>query len=159
MENTLVIFSSDHGLALGSHGLRGKQNMYEHTIGVPLLFRGPGIPAGARFEAQCYLRDLFPTVCDLAGIAIPPAVEGKSLAPVLAGKTKTIYPHVFCHYRDVQRMVRTDRWKLIFYPKIDKYQLFDLSRDPHELRNLAGDPRQAEVFAALRRKLAEGPWR
>ncbi|HEY7156944.1 MAG TPA: sulfatase/phosphatase domain-containing protein [Gemmataceae bacterium] len=129
------------------------------SIGVPLLFRGPGIPAGARFETACYLRDLFPTVCDLAGIAIPEMVEGKSLAPVLAGKTTTLYPHVFGHFRDVQRMVRTERWKLIFYPKINKYQLFDLSRDPPEQRNLADDPRQAKVLAALRRKLAEGPRR
>ncbi|HTU21011.1 MAG TPA: sulfatase-like hydrolase/transferase [Gemmataceae bacterium] len=158
-ENTLVIFSSDHGLALGSHGLRGKQNMYEHTVGVPLLLRGPGIPAGKRFATQCYLRDLFPTVCDLARIAIPEAVEGKSLAQVLAGKTTTLYPHVFGHFRDVQRMVRTEQWKLIFYPKINKYQLFDLSRDPHELRSLADDPRQAKVLADLRRKLTEGPWR
>lgn len=160
VENTLVIFSSDHGLALGSHGLRGKQNMYEHTIGVPLMFRGPGIPKGKRFETQCYLRDLFPTVCDLAGVAVPPAVEGKSLAPVMAGKTKTLYPYVFGHFRDVQRMVRGERWKLISYPKIDMYQLFDLSHDPDELHNLAADPRHTEkIVTTLRRELTKGPWR
>ena len=81
-QDTFVIFTSDHGLAMGSHGLRGKQNMYEHTVGVPLIFRGPGIPRGSRSEAQCYLRDLYPTVCDLAGIPVPPTVQGRSLARI-----------------------------------------------------------------------------
>ncbi len=66
LDNTVLIFSSDQGLALGSHGLIGKQNLYEHTFGVPLLVRGPGIPRGAKRDAGCYLRDLFPTACELA---------------------------------------------------------------------------------------------
>lgn len=153
LENTIVIFASDHGLAIGSHGLRGKQNMYEHTVGVPLIFRGPGIRAGRRVDAQCYLRDLFPTVCELADIEVPESVESRSLVPVLAGKKESIYPHVFGYFHDAQRMIRTDRYKLIRYPQADRRQLFDLQNDPHEMHNLADDPQYAEVFADLHDKL------
>jgi arylsulfatase A-like enzyme len=152
-KETVVIFSSDHGVAIGSHGLRGKQNMYEHTIGVPLIFRGPGIPHGARRDAQVYLRDLFPTTCELAGIEIPKAVEGKSLVGVIRGKEKGVYPQVFGYFKDVQRMIRTDRFKLIHYPKIERYQLFDLRADPNELHDLSGDDGHKAVFAGLRKKL------
>jgi arylsulfatase A-like enzyme len=151
--NTIVIFTSDQGLAMGSHGLRGKQNMYEHTIGTPLVFRGPGIPKGNRSRAQCYLRDLYPTVCDLVGIDVPTTVQGRSLGPVLRGQRESIYDHVFGHFGTTQRMIRTDRWKLVHYPKIDKYQLFDLANDPFELENLAVGPCRATVFAELRGKL------
>lgn len=153
-ENTVVIFASDHGLAIGSHGLRGKQNMYEHTIGVPLVLRGPGIPKGKRCAAQVYLRDLFPTACDLAGVKVPVAVEGRSLVPLLRGERAALYPAVFGYFKDVQRMVRTERWKLIAYPQAKRQQLFDLANDPHELHDLADDPRRRAVLADLRARLA-----
>lgn len=152
-DNTIVIFTSDHGLAIGSHGLRGKQNMYEHTVGTPLIFRGPNIPKRRRSAAQCYLRDLYPTVCELVGVEIPKTVEGLSLAPILRGKAKSVRDCVFGHYGDSQRMIRTDRWKLIHYPLVGKYQLFDLSADPNELENLAGDPQHAQLLDRLRAKL------
>jgi len=138
-ENTILIYSSDHGLAMGSHGLRGKQNMYEHTVNVPLIMVGPGIPADARSNAQCYLRDLYPTSCDLAGVPISKTVEGKSLKPVLTGAQDAIYDEVFCYFRNFQRMIRTDRWKLIYYPHLDRVQLFDLKHDPLEQHDLSGD--------------------
>ncbi|MFO7904991.1 MAG: sulfatase-like hydrolase/transferase [Pirellulaceae bacterium] len=152
-DNTVVIFTSDHGLAMGSHGLRGKQNMYEHTLGVPLLMKGPGLPAGKRCDALCYLRDLYPTVCDLAGIKIPDTVQGRSLLPVLRGKSHSVRPRVFGHFRDFQRMIRTDQWKLIYYPHIEKHQLFNLKADPHELNNLYGKERYQAVTEQLRSKL------
>jgi arylsulfatase A-like enzyme len=152
-DNTLVIFTSDNGLAIGSHGLRGKQNMYEHTIGVPLILRGPGISADRRSKAQCYLRDLFPTACELAGIPIPASVEGRSLAPLLDGRSNSLYPEVFGYFRNVQRMIRTERWKLIHYPEIGRYQLFDSVNDRDELRDLSSDPKRASVRSDLRRRL------
>lgn len=149
LENTIVIFASDHGLGVGSHGLRGKQSMYEHTIGVPLIFSGPGIPRGQRTAAQCYLRDLFPTTCDLTHVAIPKSVTGRSLRPVMTGKTDRIYPHVFGYFRNFQRMIRTDDWKLIHYPQVNQTQLFHLKTDPHELQDLSADRK----FAARRKEL------
>jgi len=153
LENTIVIFTSDHGLAVGSHGLRGKQSMYEHTIGVPLVLAGPGIPKNRRVNAQCYLRDLFPTTCALAGVPIPKAIDGRSLKPVLDGKAESVYPHVFGYFRKFQRMIRTDDWKLIHYPHLDRWQLFHLKTDPHELTNLAGRKKYVEVQKDLSAKL------
>lgn len=150
-DNTVVIYSSDHGLAVGSHGLRGKQSMYEHTIGVPLIFAGPGIPKGKTSNVQCYLRDLFPTACGLAGIEVPQAVEGTSLKPIFDGKRKSIYPHIFGYFRNDQRMIRTDDWKLIEYSHISRVQLFNLKRDPHELKDVSAD--EPAVRDELRKKL------
>ncbi len=141
-KDTLVVFFSDHGLSLGSHGLLGKQNLYEHSMRAPLLLSGPGVPRGATSDAFCYLYDVFPTVCSLAGVPVPEGVEGRSLGPVLAGKEKKSRDAIFCAYRDVQRSVRNERWKLLRYPQINTSQLFDLSEDPDEMRDLAADPAQ-----------------
>ena len=86
LANTVVIFTSDHGLALGSHGLMGKQNMYDHSIRVPFIIAGPGVVPGRRVQAFGYLRDLYPTVCEMAGVAIPKTVQGRSLANILKGQ-------------------------------------------------------------------------
>ena len=150
---TIVIFASDHGLAIGSHGLRGKQNMYEHTVGVPLILAGPGIPRDRRRGAQVYLRDLYPTVCDLIGIPIPGTLDGRSFAGALRGEKDEGHRLVFGYFMDVQRMVRDDRWKLICYPKIGREQLFDLSRDPLERDDLSADPGSQAVRDALRGEL------
>lgn len=152
-ENTLVVFSADQGVGIGSHGLRGKQNMYEHTVGVPLVMRGPGIPKGERRNAQVYLRDVYPTVCELAGVPIPKTVEATSFAPVLSGKSEVHHRYVFGYFRDSQRMVRDDRWKLIVYPQAKRKQLFDVINDPHELRDLSDDPAQAATRQRLQDEL------
>lgn len=157
LDRTLVIFSSDHGLALGSHGLCGKQNLYEHSIGVPLILRGPGVPRGRRLSTQCYLRDLIPTACDLCRVPIPGAVEGQSLRPLLEGSRERLYDATFAHFRDVQRMIRTDEWKYIVYPQARQEQLFRLSDDPPELHNRIHDPDCRAIAAELRRRLTE--WR
>lgn len=156
-EDTIVVFTSDHGLAIGSHGLRGKQNMYEHTIGVPLIMRGPGIPAAARIDSQCYLRDLYPTLCELAGVDIPVPVDGRSLASVLRGEEPSIHSDVFTHFRDVQRAIRTDRWKYIVYPKVHRQQLFDLDADQDELHDLSQLPERRDTLQSLRARLTS--WR
>ena len=154
-ENTIVVFTSDHGLAIGSHGLRGKQNMYEHTIGVPLIMAGPGVPVHETCKAQIYLRDLYPTICDLTGIAIPDAIEARSVAPVLRGEAAAIHKRVFCYFRDSQRMIRDDRWKLIHYPRLNRYQLFDLVNDRWERNDLSGDPQHADQLDAMKRQLVD----
>lgn len=141
-ENTIVIFSSDHGLAIGSHGLLGKQNLYEHSMKSPLIFKGPGIPQNKSSDALVYLYDIFPTVCDLTHITVPPGVEGSDLAPIITGKTDRVRDSLFTTYEDLMRAVRDDRWKLIRYPQINKTQLFDLKEDPHELQDLSENPEQ-----------------
>ncbi len=152
-DNTVIIFSSDHGLALGSHGLMGKQNMYEHTVGVPFIVAGPGVLKGRRTRAQIYLRDMFPTACELAGVPIPATVEAKSFAPVLRGEKDQIHPEIYGYFFGYQQMVRTDRWKLIHYPKIDRLQLFDLKNDPDELNDLSRDAAHRKTLDDLKARL------
>jgi len=151
-ENTLVIFASDHGLAIGSHGLVGKQNMYEHTINVPLLIADPNIPAGQKRASQCYLRDLFPTICELAGITSPD-VDGRSIMPAIRGEQAEIHPFVVGYFQDSQRMIREGDWKLIWYPKISRWQLFNVADDPHELHDLVNADTHRERISELRGKL------
>jgi arylsulfatase A-like enzyme len=153
LENTVVIFTSDQGLAQGSHGLLGKQNMYEHSIGVPLIVRGPGIPAGQRRMGQCYLRDLFPTACALAGAAVPETVEGKSVLPLIRGEAEEIYPHVVSYFTDTQRAIRTPEWKYIEYPQAGRRQLFNLQADPAELQDRSEAPESAAIVQKLRGEL------
>ena len=136
-DSTIVIYTSDHGLAVGSHGLRGKQNMYEHTVGVPLLIAGPGIPAGRRLEPSVYLRDLYPTICQWCDVPCPDDLDGKSFASLLHGETKPIHPFIVGYFRHVQRMIRTDDWKLIVYPEAGRHQLFDMRHDRNECHDRA----------------------
>lgn len=155
-ENTIVIFTSDHGLAIGSHGLMGKQNMYEHTIGVPFIIAGKGIRKNSRSAACIYLRDMFPTTCELAGIDIPATVTADSFASILRGEPPDASRQtVFGYFYDHQRMIRTDRWKLIFYPHLGRYQLFDLHADPYELTDLSAESDRADDLDRLRVQMTE----
>ncbi len=148
-ENTIVIFTGDNGLSLGEHGLFGKQNLYEFGgMHVPCVIAGPGIKKG-KSDAFIYLMDLFPTFCDLAGAKIPEGVEGKSIAPILHGKETKVRDLLYTGYRNCQRSVRDDRWKLIRYPLVNMTQLFDLKNDPHELNNLAEKPEHATKIVEL----------
>lgn len=154
LENTIIVFTSDQGLAVGGrHGLMGKQNLYEH-VKPPLVVAGPGIPHG-QSPALAYLFDLFPTVCDLTGVPTPKACEGRSLAPVMRGEMPRVREHLFAAYKNVQRMVRDDRWKLLWYPKIDRVQLFDLQTDPDELHDLSAKPEYADRLKAMRALMAQ----
>ncbi|MGH9630137.1 MAG: sulfatase-like hydrolase/transferase [Bryobacteraceae bacterium] len=152
--NTIVIFSADHGLAIGSHGLLGKMSMYDHSLRPPLIIRAPGTgKPGTRTAALCYLHDLFPTAADLAGASLPrdkDQPDGLSLKPLLDGSGRRLRDAVFSSYRDVQRMARTDRWKLIWYPKIEKTQLFDMAGDPYELHDVYDRPEHARLIGRLR---------
>ncbi len=152
-ENTIVVFSSDQGLAMGSHGLFGKQNLYDAGMKAPLVFAGPGIPHGES-DALVYLLDIYPTLCDLVGDPVPAGLDGESFKPVLEGKSHDARSELFLAYREVQRAVRDKRWKLIRYPQVDVTQLFDLAADPDEMHNLASEPSQAarvkEMLARLK---------
>lgn len=145
-ESTYVIFLADHGLALGSHGLLGKQSLYEHSMRAPFILKGPGVPAGRESQALVYLHDLHATVLDLAGAGpdnAPAESEARSLAPQWRSAAPSepspsqSRQRLLLAFTDSIRAVRTDRWKLIRYPKVDVTQLFDLAEDPHERHNLA----------------------
>jgi arylsulfatase A-like enzyme len=148
-KNTLVLYAADHGLALGSHGLLGKQSLYEHSMKCPLIVAGPGVPAGKSTGAFTYLFDLFPTIAAVAGIKPPGKLAGESLRPVWAGEKKRVRDSVFLPYSGLMRSVRDERWKLIVYPPINHRELFDLQADPHETKNLAEDKSHAVEIERL----------
>lgn len=134
-DNTIIVFTADHGLAVGSHGLLGKQSVYEHAMGCPLVIAGPGVPHG-KSSALTYLYDLMPTLLDTVGVALPKGLEGHSLRPVWAGQAKQVRDSLYLTYENKMRAVTDGRFKLIRYPPIDHEQLFDLEADPDELVDL-----------------------
>jgi arylsulfatase A-like enzyme len=154
-DNTLVIFAADNGLALGSHGLLGKQNVFEHSMRTPLIIAGPGIPSGKTSTAFTYLLDLYPTLCDVLAIKPPANLEGESLRHLWEGKKTQVRGSVFLPFIQLQRAVRDERWKLIAYPKIGHLQLFDLQADPHETKNLIDRSENAEHVARLQKLMKQ----
>ena len=162
LDNTYIIYTSDHGIAVGRHGLQGKQNLYEHTWRVPYIVRGPGIKPGSRAPGNIYLIDTLATVSDLAGVPAPASNEGLSFRSVLEGKRATVRDVLYGAYcggtKPGIRSVKRGDWKLIKYDVLDgavrQTQLFNLAENPNEFlpehhaakpgqTNLAGDPRYA----------------
>ena len=143
LENTYIIYTADHGMAIGRHGLQGKQNLYEHTWRVPFIVKGPGIKPGSRAQGNVYLLDTLATLCNLANIKPPATNEGISLKPVLMGHKQTIRDTLYGVYsggtKPGIRSVRHGEWKLIKYDVMNgtvrKTQLFNLNKNPHEFIN------------------------
>ena len=152
-DNTYIIFTSDHGLAVGQHGLMGKQNQYDHSIRVPFVISGPGIPGGRVSDEMVYLYNLYATTCELAGIGVPEQVEFKSIVPLLKGHGGSGYEAIFGSYVNYQRMVRTRDYKLILYPEAGEVQLFNMEEDPWETNNLFYKPEYGRVVSTLYGKL------
>ncbi len=178
LDNTYIIYTADHGMAIGRHGLQGKQNLYEHTWRVPFIIKGPGIKPGTRAKGNIYLLDVLPTLCDLAGIDAPKTVEGLSMRPVLEGKKDTVRDVLYGVYsggtKPGMRCVKKGDWKLIKYDVMEgtvrKTQLFNLAENPEEYlqehhdkavtavtkhqpkpnqRNLASDPKYADKLKEM----------
>jgi arylsulfatase A-like enzyme len=152
LQNTIVVFSADQGISIGSHGLLGKQNLYDHAMKAPLIVAGPGITRGSN-NALVYLFDIFPTVAVLAGLPVPQGIDGQSAHEVVTGQKKAARPELMLAYRSVQRAYRDERFKIIVYPAIHKVQLFDLASDPDELKDLSQNPEHAGRLQAMQEKL------
>lgn len=157
MDNTLIVLASDNGLALGAHGLMGKQNIYEHSVKVPLVLGGPGVPRGETRDQLCYMQDIHPTLEQMAGLAIPDTVEFKSLVPILAEKSSVHREHLYHAFMSWQRAIRKGSYKLIEYRVGDERhtQLFDLAKDPYETTNLADKEEKKPTVESLRALLKE----
>ena len=178
LDNTYIFYTADHGMAIGRHGLQGKQNLYEHTWRVPMIVKGPGLQKGTRVQGNVYLLDVLATLCDLAGVETPKTNEGTSFRPVLEGKRATVRDVLYGVYcggtKPGMRSVRKGDWKLIKYDVLDgrvrETQLFNLANNPHEFltnhavdtvvastglmpeahqRNLANDPEYAGVLKEM----------
>ncbi|NND79797.1 MAG: sulfatase-like hydrolase/transferase [Maribacter sp.] len=154
IENTYIIFTSDHGLAIGRHGLLGKQSQFDHSIRSPFIIAGPGIPKGRKIDADIYLQDAMATSMELAGVEKPRYVYFNSFLDLTNGnRTKSHYDAIYGGYVNTQRMIRRDGFKLIVYPKIKKVLLFDMVNDPEEMNDLASEtkykPKIDSLFKAL----------
>jgi choline-sulfatase len=169
LDNTYVIYTADHGMAIGRHGLQGKQNLYQHTWRVPLIVKGPGIKAGQRAEGNVYLLDVLATLCDFAGITPPASNEGVSFRPVVEGKQPAVRDVLYGVYnggtKPGMRCVRKGDWKLIQYDVLDgtvrKTQLFNLKENPWEFLAEHQDPEVARLTGIQpdpsQRNLADDP--
>jgi arylsulfatase A-like enzyme len=168
LENTWIFYTSDHGIAIGRHGLQGKQNLYEHTWRVPLIVKGPGVKPGSRVAGNIYLGDSLATLCDIAGIPAPETNEGTSFLPVLEGRQKVVRDVLYGVYSGGQkpgmRSVRRGEWKLIKYESPAgglHTQLFNLRENPHELLAEHHDPVVSKSLPAVpeagQKNLADDP--
>lgn len=157
-DNTLIVFAGDNGLSVGNHGLLGKQNLYDNSVRVPLIFCGPSVPAGKRSEALVYLPDITPTVLAYAGVPKAASVVSENLEPVISGQKNELRKAVYYLYRDLQRGVRTeDNWKLIVYRVKGKtrIELFDLNKDPYECNDLSENKRYSHKISELKKLLLQ----
>jgi len=156
-ENTIVVYSSDQGFYLGEHGWYDKRWMFEESFKMPFLIRWPGtVTPGLQPTELIQNIDYAPTFCEAAGIPIPPEVQGASLVPVLTGTSTNWRNSVYyayygasAHHVPEHYGVRTDRYKLIYFPNTDEWNMFDLDVDPSEMNNIYDDPANAVIAQAL----------
>jgi arylsulfatase A-like enzyme len=165
-ENTVVIYSSDQGFYLGEHGWFDKRWIFEESLRTPLLVRWPGVTkAGSVSKDIVSTLDFAETFLDAAGAPIPADMQGRSLRPILAGRRpadwRTAFYYQYFEWPTPHRVrphygVVTDRYKLVhFFGTADDYwELYDREQDPHELRNVLGDPAYATTRGELERELA-----
>lgn len=152
LDNTIIVFTSDHGLAMGSHGLMGKQSVYEDGYKAPLVIAGPGIPKGES-NAPVYLMDIFPSLCDMSGVSIPADLDGRSFAATVTEGASGPREAVMLSYTNSQRAIRNGDWKLICYPQINRHQLFNLENDPYEMVDLSEVAEFQELIGGLKNRL------
>jgi len=160
-DNTIIILIGDNGFYLGEHGLAGKWFPHEESIRVPLLVYDPRAPKKLRGLARDEFAlniDIAPTILQLAGLTVPPQMQGQSILPLLKGKrtkwrTDFFYEHLFAHKTIPKtEALRTPRFKYARYIDFDYEELYDLKSDPHETRNLAKDPKHSQTLISLRKR-------
>lgn len=152
-DSTYIVFTADHGLAVGRHGMSGKQNMYDHSVRVPFLVVGPEVDAGREIDTPIYLQDAMATSLELAG-APREDVDFKSLLPLLRGEAVDHYSEIYGAYMNKQRMITKGDWKYVSYPTAQVERLFNLKKDPHEMRDLSENPEYEPKLKELRRALS-----
>ena len=157
-ENTLIVFAGDNGLAVGQHGLLGKQNLYEHSIRVPMILSGPGVPMNKKTDGFTYLSDITPTIFDYLQLPRPSSVEGRSLLPVIQDPSKKVRSSIYNVYGHWSRSIKSeDGFKLIVYnvDGIATTQLFNLKIDPWEIKDLSKEPVYREKIMQMRNLLKQ----
>lgn len=148
VENTIVVFWSDHGYHLGEKAITGKNTLWERTTRVPLIFAGPGVSAGTKSPEAVELLDIYPTLADLAGLPPKENIEGISLVPQLKNASTPRERPAVTTANPGNHSVRTERWRYIRYANGSE-ELYDHHRDPHEWSNLANNPKYSDVKSKL----------
>ena len=159
-DHTIVVFTSDHGFNLGEHGLWQKQNLTDHATRVPLVVSVPGVPAKGRASRRLVeLIDIFPTLADLAGLPVPLGLDGRSLRPLLRNPNDRGWNFPALSQVEGGRSVRFRQWRYTEWGSNGEkgIELYDLSADPGEYRNLSASPRHAAVMARLKAMLPAPP--
>lgn len=138
-DNTIIIYTADHGLSLGNHSFFAKQSMYEHSLASPLILSGPDIPKGIKTKQRVYIQDVMPTTLELGGLKKNQYadVEFESLLPRIQYHHFISEQAIYAGYKNFSRTIIKQDWKLIYYPKINKIRLYNLNLDPYELKDLA----------------------
>jgi len=163
-DNTIVVYSSDQGFYLGEHGWYDKRWMYEESFRMPFVVRWPGVTkAGVRVNALAQNIDFAPMFLDAAGVTIPSEMQGVSLRPVMAGQKPGDWRDaLYYHYYEIgehnvprHEGVATERFKLIYFYDADEWELFDLEKDPHEMKSVAAAPAYATELAMMQAKLQD----
>lgn len=156
LENTVIVFTGDNGLAVGSHGYMAKQSHYDHSVRIPLIMVGAGLPQNKCIDSYVYLMDIFPTLCELVGIDIPDSVEGESLAPLIDDTATFVREHLYFAYTDLIRSVKYAGFKLIVYKNApNNAQLFNLREDPDEIVNLYANKDYSSILTTLKEIMRE----
>tara|TARA_B100000809_G_C15071276_1_gene506118 strand:+ start:312 stop:1106 length:795 start_codon:yes stop_codon:yes gene_type:complete len=138
-ENTVIIFTADHGLAQGNHGLMGKQNQYDASVRVPWIISGPGIPENKKVNTTIYTQDVSATSLEIAGIETPDYIDFNSVLPLINSKEKADNL-IYGSYMNYQRMVRNSNY--IIYPLTGVELLYNIKKDPLEMKDLSKDKKQ-----------------
>jgi arylsulfatase A-like enzyme len=155
-EETYIFYSADHGLAVGQHGLLGKQNLYDHSVRVPFIVSGPDLQHGKQVDTPIYLQDVTASTLDLAGIEKPDHVEFSSVMSLARGDTNQHpYDAIYGAYLQLQRSVTMDGFKLIVYPKAVRTRLYNVEDDPLEQHDLANDAAYEKTKQKLFQRLLE----
>ena len=161
-ENTIVIYTSDQGFFLGEHNMFDKRFMYEESLRMPFLIRWPAhIKPGTISHKMILNVDFAPMMLDAAGVSVPADMQGRSFLPLLEGRTPKDwrtsmyyrYYHPGDHNVASHYGVRTQRYKLIYFDKLNQWELYDLKKDPIEMHNLYGDPASAALIKELKAEL------
>ena len=154
-ESTYIVFTADHGLAVGHHGFMGKQNLYEHSTQVPFLISGPKIKQNHIIDEPIYLQDVMPTSLELAGLEVPKSIEFKSLLPLLNESRSKHYSSIYGGFKGIQRSITKDNWKLIYYTYANKYRLYNLKVDPLEMQDQSSNPSESNRLKKMKKELIE----
>jgi len=150
LDNTYIFFTADHGLAVGEHGLAGKQNLYDCSLRVPLIVVGPKVPKNKKIDTDVYLQDIMASALDIVGVKKPDFVDFNSFMPIIHGKRgKSYYNAIYGAYLNLQRMIREDGFKLIIYPKVPVVRLYNLNDDPYEMVDLGQDSKYQGKIRSL----------